>query len=384
MSAERSEAKQTAASEAEPHWQVFSIRGAASLTDMSSATAAWRDGWRRVVRAPGVFLGYFAVLTLLTAPAAWMVRDALVHAFGDSTIASRLAAGFDLQWYREAVGEAEGLLGELTPSVIGFAAVLRNASDLVSGDFGSSSFLIVLAWFVVGTALSGGVIDRYARQRPLRVAGFVAACGRTMFRLLRLNALVLLLYAVVLGTGRSIAAPAIAALIRDQTSERMVFLWYALSLAAAALLVALITVVADCARIRLVVEDRRSALFALIAGWRFARRTGSALALLYAMLIGTLLACVLVYYLAAPGANLSGIAIWVGFAVSQAYVAARVLIKLLTYAAATSLFQSQLAHAEYIAAPAPIWPESPIVETLGAPGLEPTRPAGSPDRESAH
>jgi hypothetical protein len=350
---------------------------------MSSATAAWRDGWTRVVRAPGVFVGYFAVLALLTAPAAWMVRDALVHAFGDSTIASRLAAGFDLQWYREAVDDAEGLLGELTPSVIGFAAVLRNASDLMSGDFGSSSFLIVLVWFVVGTALSGGVIDRYARQRPLHVAGFIAACGRTMFRLLRLNVLVLVLYAAVLRTGQSIAAPALAALTRDQTSERMVFLWYALSVAAAVLFVVLITVVADCARVRLVVEDRRSALFALVAGWRFARRSGGALARLYAMLIATLLACVLVYYLAAPGANLSGIAVWLGFAVGQSYVAARVLIKLLTYAAATSLFQSQLAHAEYVAAPAPVWPESPIVETLGAPGVEPARPAGSPDGESA-
>lgn len=351
---------------------------------MSSATTAWRDGWTRVVRAPGVFAGYFAVLALLTAPAAWMVRNALIRAFGDSAIASRLAAGFDLQWYREIAADADGLLGELTPSVIGFAAVLRNASDLVSGELGSSSFLLVVVWFVVGTALSGGILDRYARQRPLHVAGFVAACGRTLVRLLRLNAMVLVLYAAALQAGRFVAEPAIAALTRDQTSERMVLLWYALAMVAAALLVGLITIVADCARVRLVVEDRRSALFALVAGWRFARRTAGALARLYAMLVGTLLACVLIYYVAAPGANLSGALVWLGFAVSQAYVAARVLIKLLTYAAVTSLFQSELAHAEYIAAPAPVWPESPIVETLGPPGAGSARPTGSPDGEPGH
>ena len=38
------------------------------------------------------------------------------------------------------------------------------------------------------TFLSGGVIDRYARQRPTRAYGFCAASGVHVFRLLRLAA----------------------------------------------------------------------------------------------------------------------------------------------------------------------------------------------------
>jgi hypothetical protein len=259
-----------------------------------------------VAGAPGVFLAFFATLTILTAPAAWIVRDALVHALGDSVIAHAMATGFDLQWYREMAADAEGLLDELTPSVIGFAAVLRNASDLVGGEMGKgSSALLLVVWFVVGTALSGGILDRYARQRALHVPGFLAACGRTAFRLLRLNLLVLLVIAVTLSAGHLVAEPALAALTRDQTSERAVFVWYALVVFAAAAVVGAITVAADCARVRLVVEDRRSAFFALLAGWRFARRTWRALVGLYAMLIATLVACLVCYYLVAPGATVS-------------------------------------------------------------------------------
>jgi hypothetical protein len=38
----------------------------------------------------------------------------------------------------------------------------------------------------------------------------------------------------------------------------------------------------------------------------------------------------------------------------------------------TSCFQSALAHAEYVAQPAPVWPESPLVESLGPPPSEPS------------
>jgi hypothetical protein len=337
---------------------------------MSSARAAYRDGWRRVVSSPVVWLGVVATLVAVSAPAAWLVREALVRTFGDSTIASGLVAGFDLQWYREITADADGLLSELAPSVIGFAAILRNTSDLVTGNPGGDSFLIVAIWFVVGTAISGGILDRYARQRPLHVHGFIAACGRTAFRLLRLNLIVLAIYAVVLGAASQIAEPAFGALTREETAERAAFFWYVLTVLAAGLIVTAITIVADCARVRLVVEDRRSALFSLVAGWRFARKKALTLTGLYARLIGTLVVWLVAYFVVTSLANLTASWALVGFAVGQAYLAGRVFIKLLTYAATTSLFQSELAHAGYVAAPAPVWPESPIVETLGMPGEE--------------
>ena len=61
------------------------------------------------------------------------------------------------------------------PSVIGFAAVLRNLSELhglvrgLGRRRGSWSW----CWLLVGTVLSGGILDRYARQRALRAHGFL-------------------------------------------------------------------------------------------------------------------------------------------------------------------------------------------------------------------
>jgi hypothetical protein len=55
---------------------------------------------------------------------------------------------------------------------------------------------------------------------------------------------------------------------------------------------------------------------------------------------------------------------WIGFAISQIYVAARLWVKLLFWASEVSLFQSRFGHAAYVAAPAALWPESAAAEAL--------------------
>jgi hypothetical protein len=337
------------------------------------AIRAYRDGLQRVARAPAVAVGLFAAVALLTAPAAALVRDALISTIGSSLVGARLASGFDLLWWQEVRGDAPGLVSDLSPSVIGFAAVLRNLSDLTGWSTASAaSWTIVVTWLVVGTFLSGGILDRYARQRALHAHGFFAACGRLWLRLLRLNVLVLLLYAGLLWSYRLLAFPVWRWATRDLASERAAFAW-ALALGGlAAVLVFVVTAVADCARVRMVVEDRRSALFAVVAGVRYARRMPATLVTLYGLLVVTSAVVMGLYALVAPGASWAGTWVWVAWAIGELYVAARVLTKLLTYASITSLFQNALAHAGYVAQPVPIWPESPAVETLG-----PTVPPGT-------
>lgn len=58
---------------------------------------------------------------------------------------------------------------------------------------------------------------------------------------------------------------------------------------------------------------------------------------------------------------------WLGFAVSEAYLLLRLWAKLVFYASEISLFQALLAHADYAAAPLPIWPESPSAEAIDRP-----------------
>ena len=122
----------------------------------------------------------------------------------------------------------------------------------------------------------------------------------------------------------------------------------------------------DYVKIRTVVEDRRSILGALLAAGRFVRRRPGATVGLY-LLSSLLFLLVLAAYAAvAPGAGGGGAWVWLTLLVGQAYVVARLAAKLVFYAAQTAYFQSQLAHAGYVAAPRPVWPESPAAEAITA------------------
>ena len=55
---------------------------------------------------------------------------------------------------------------------------------------------------------------------------------------------------------------------------------------------------------------------------------------------------------------------WWGFLIGQAYILARLWIKLVFLASQTALFQAELAHAGYTAAPLPTAPDSPAAEAI--------------------
>jgi hypothetical protein len=153
-------------------------------------------------------------------------------------------------------------------------------------------------------------------------------------------------------------------LIRNINVERTAFMIRASLYLVFGLLLAAANVIFDYAKVRAVVEDRRSALGALAAALHFVRRNRAAAIGVYALnvvLFGLTLA---VYALLAPRAGGTGWMMWVGFAIGQMYVVLRLCVKLIFWASETSLFQSRLAHAGYVATPAPAWPDSPTAEAL--------------------
>jgi hypothetical protein len=56
---------------------------------------------------------------------------------------------------------------------------------------------------------------------------------------------------------------------------------------------------------------------------------------------------------------------WIGLLLGQAWVLARLVLKLQFLASQTALFQASLAHARFTAAPTPVWPESAAAEAIG-------------------
>lgn len=313
------------------------------------------DGLRRVVRAPMVLVGGAVLTAAVAAPPGLLLADG-TEAAGRRIEAGGPAAGcVPLQWRRFPAADyaVDG-----RPCANGAGAVLASLRTLLDGDGPEPALAaVVVSYLAAWTFFSAGAIDRYARDRPTRGAGFFAACGVYGPRLLRLAVVSGLVHWTLFWAARGwiVGAPPpdgglpAAALVR--------YLAFGLLLAAVGL-------VFDYARVRAVVEDRRSMIGALLAGWRFVRRHPVYCAGLYAANGAALAAVVGAWAAFAPYLASTGAAAGWAFAAGQAYLAARLAGRLFFYATEVAYFQSQLAHAGYVAAPAPVWPESASAEAL--------------------
>jgi hypothetical protein len=330
-----------------------------------SVIPSFRDGVRRVNSAPMVVIGMFGVTLLVALPLSVVLRGTIETHLGRSLSADTASAGTDYGWWQEFSAQATGLAATFVPSIVGFGAVLDNLSGVADNQpLAATVAGVTCAWLLIWSFLSGGVIDRFARRRPTRTAGFFAACGTHFWRFARLGLLAWLLYYVLFAIVHVwIFEGLYPWLTRDLTAERSAFLIRAACYTIFLAPLVFANVVLDYARIRIVVEDRRSALGAFAAGARFVRRHRGAFGL---YLLNTLVAVALMalYALLAPGAPGSGVRMWLTLALGQLYIFGRHYAKLLFYASETAYFQSELAHASYTAAPAVVWPESPAAEAV--------------------
>ena len=331
---------------------------------------SWRDGFGRVRGAPAVAAGVFLVTLVTTAPLALVLRGAIEAHLGRSLATEAAADGVNYDWWQEFASQASGLGTTFSPAVLGFAATLDNISSVLDAQGEIVPIVAAVAVYLLAwTFLSGGILDRYARRRPTRAYGFFGAAGALFWRLLRLAVIAGLVYGFLFAYVHTwLLDDAYTRLTRDVSVERTAFFWRAAFYGVFGALLIAVNTVFDFAKIRLVVEDRQSAVGALRASLGFIARNTGRVAGLYALNALAFLALLALWAQAAPGAGGAGWSIWAGFATAQLYLLARLLLKLQFMASQTTLFQVLLAHAGYTAAPPPVWPESP-----GAEAIQPNR-----------
>jgi hypothetical protein len=197
----------------------------------------------------------------------------------------------------------------------------------------------MIAGFVLWAFLSGGILDRYARDRPTRARGFFGACGAHLSAMVRLGLIVVLAHSILHDTlGSRVGNPYLMAL--------------------AILLLLILSVIGVYGQIRLVVEDRRSAVGSLMAAARFVRRNPSG-AVMFVVFAGAIWgwSVAMAMTLPAPG-NAAAVLHSAVRLTGMAYFG------LALHASGIALFQSRLAHAGYTAAPQQEWPESPAAEAI--------------------
>ena len=326
----------------------------------------WSDGWRRVGAAPAAIVGVF-MFTLLTAlPLALSLRDAIEDHLGASLAANGAADGVNYDWWQEFSAQASGIGTTFTPSVIGFATTLDSVSGLLDRRRLITPIASALAVYVMGWLfVSGGILDRYARGRGIGAYGFFAASGVFFLRFLRLGIVAGIVYWFLFAYVHDwLFARWYVNATRDLDVERTAFYWRLLLYAIFIALLAAATLVFDYAKVRVVVEDRRSMAGALIAGLRFIVRNPARVIGVYLLNAAALLVVVASWALIAPGAGGSGPSMWIGVIASQLYILARLIVKLQVLASETALFQQSLAHWGYSAAPVAPEPLPPSVEAL--------------------
>jgi hypothetical protein len=331
---------------------------------------AVRDGMGRVNRAPAVLLSVLLLTFLLALPLGLVLRGMIAENLGASLAADTAASGVNSEWWDTFSSQASGLGLTFTPRIIGVGAIASNIGAVLDAQ---PQALVIMgaacAYLLLWTFLIGGILDRYGRNRPTRTAAYFSACGVYFFRFLRLAVFAALGYWILFGpVHRWLFDMLYPWATHDWTVERTAFfLRLALYAVFGGALLAF-NLWLDYAKVRAVVEDRRSMIGALIAAFRFIRRhPGQAVGLyladglLFVILVG-------IYAAIVPGAGSTGWSMWLGVALSEAYLLGRLWVKLVFCASEVSLFQSLLAHASYVAAPIPTWPESASVEAFERPG----------------
>ncbi len=333
---------------------------------MRAPVAVWRDAVRRVGRAPAILLGVWVVPLLASLPLALDLRSRIEQHLGSSLAADTALSGVNYVWWQEFMDQATGAATTFRPTIIGAAAVLDNLSAFLD----NTSRPIVItgvagAYMLIWLFLAGGIIDRYARDRATRAHGFFATSGGFFVRFLRLAIVMGIVYGCLFGIVHPWLFDAwYPRMTRDTTVESTAFVDRVALYVVFGALVAACNLILDYAKVRAVVEDRRSMLGAIVAAFRFVRHHAAATIGLYVANVGLFAVVLVLYAVIAPGAGGGGWSVWTAFLIGQLYVIARVWVKLVFWASEAALFQSRLAHAGYVAAAVPAWPDSPAAEAI--------------------
>jgi hypothetical protein len=320
------------------------------------------DGLNRVKRAPFLVLGLWLGTVASALPFAMMLQALIADHLGASLAARAAADGINYDWWNEFLAQTSGVGLSFVPAIIGFAAVMKNLSTIA--DTSTVPMVVAIAvsaHMLLSLFLIGGVLDRLARDHAIGPAPFFTACGVYVLRFARLAIIATAAYGLLFGPyHRLLFDDLYWRMTAEVTIERTAFLYRALLYGLFLGPLLAVNLIVDYAKVRAVVEDRRSMLGAFAAGLRFVRRHPGTTVVLYLLNAAVFLLVIGLYFLIAPGAG-AGLA---AFAAGQLYIVLRVVVRLQFAASQIALFQSRLAHAGYVARPIPRWPDSPSVEAV--------------------
>ena len=303
-----------------------------------SAFSAWTGGWRRIGRNPAVLLILWLATLVVAIPPALTLQQELRTHLGDSLASDTAADGVNYESWQEFRATASPLGKTLRTDVIGFATVMDNTSALADMTpralplLIAGTLFVLLVWF-----LTPALIHRLAagdrRERP----GLFAVSGAFAPRMLRFGVVSSIVYGSLFGSVHPwLFGELFETATHDLTVERTAFFVRLGLYIGFFVVVGAVNLLLDIAKVRLVVEDRHSVIAAINAAIRFIVAHPALAIGVYVLNLLSLGLVFAAYAVVAPGATTGA---WTAFIIGQAYIAARVAVKLAFWAGAIDALQ---------------------------------------------
>ncbi|MCI0707540.1 MAG: hypothetical protein L0Y80_08675 [Ignavibacteriae bacterium] len=272
-----------------------------------------------------------------------------------------LLNGFSANWYESWKADMHGseLAQQVNYTIFGYAPFLNHTEAVLGGTVvkaaGRFFYALVVEWtftapdilamltfayVLISTFLAGAFIGTYARDYRMSFTEFLQEGAKYFGRFFRLSLLSLLVYFVMFLWLFDWVSRGIPVWTANEPNELTPFLYYIIKNVLVLFLLALVTMCVDYAKVRIVVEDRISAMIALIAGARFAFKNFRSTFGVYLLL--TLLGAGLIALYAVVEKQIPQHTYWMillAFVLGQLYLLARMWLKASFYASQTALFQ---------------------------------------------
>lgn len=299
-------------------------------------------GLKGMTRSTRVVILLWSAILVSALPLTVAMRDVIQEDIGTSQMQENLRGGLDLGWLEEFHHRHEGLAQTLTPGRVSGALAWENLELWLSGGWITESRLLAatgVVFLLVWVLLQGGVIAHLSRSDSrFQIGSFLGDSGTYFFRFLRLGVFMGLGYYGVYRLAFWLF-PAIEKWTRDVTVEKTVLSVNLVGALAIVIMMSLIHLVADYAKIATVLDDRRSMVLAAIHAFsqivRHPLQSFGLMGLLFLILIFAQW----VLYLAMPDVrNASVQALIFAFVVGQGYLFIRSGLRVARFGAEIALY----------------------------------------------
>ena len=299
------------------------------MTSPISPFRALVQGLIDVLKAPLMLIGTAIVMMLIALPFAATLNSELQESLSVQPRVDLNDTEIDAEWWMEFREHATGLAATFTPAVLGFAATLDGVSNVLDGHAPPAAIVAPLLLSIVAWAfLWGGALHRFQHGRGVGIAGFARAGASHLVPFIAIAVFAAIVNVILYLTMHKVLfGPVHRALTAMVSTERDAFLIRVVLYLIFFAFVGLVSLVADYARVYSVAGVDRSIIGAIRGSIAFIRSRFGAAVMLYVM-TGAIFVLMTVAYGVLELYGGSQVGGWRAVAIGQAYVFARLGIRL--------------------------------------------------------